>query len=60
MSRNAAVASVDVYLNGRPVATAATPGATSTVSIPDGPADSIVRLDGWDGADLVASHQLTL
>ncbi|HEY0640940.1 MAG TPA: S41 family peptidase [Pseudonocardiaceae bacterium] len=55
----ARLSTVDVYVNGRPVAT--TPvqdGANSVAVIP--PADSVVRVEGFDGDRLVASALLHL
>lgn len=54
-----AVSSVDVYLNGRPVATAATTGGTAEVDVSATAGDRI-RVEGFDGPELVASRQLSL
>jgi Peptidase family S41 len=56
-----AIASVDVYLDGRPVTTAATADGSTDVTIPAGTAESIVRVEGYDAAGrLVAMRQLAL
>jgi hypothetical protein len=56
----AAVTSLDVYVNQRPVGTTAVAGGTTTLVVPVGPADTaVVRIEGYDGADLVAARTLT-
>jgi hypothetical protein len=56
-----AVASVDVYVAGRPVATAETPDGTTEVTIAAAPAGALVRLEGFDtSGTLVAATQLEL
>lgn len=56
-----AVASVDVYLDGRPVATAATADGNTDITIPAGTAGSILRVEGYDTSSrLVATRQLAL
>jgi hypothetical protein len=56
-----AVASVDVYVSGRPVATSATDDGTTGISIPAAAAGAVVRLEGFDAAGtLVAATQLEL
>ena len=57
----AALTSLDVYVDGRPVATARVLDGINTVTVPLSGADPVsVRLDGFDGAALVASTTLTL
>ena len=54
-----AVASIDVYVNGRPVATTATADGTTQVTVPaaDG---AVIRIEGYDAAGvLVAASQQT-
>ncbi|RXZ45990.1 S41 family peptidase [Agromyces binzhouensis] len=54
--------SVDVYLDGRPVGTAVTPDGTTDldVSVAGATPDSVLRLEGFDGDDLVASRLIAL
>lgn len=55
------VASVDVYLGGRPVATSPTADGTTAVTIPAGSAGAVVHVEGYDGSgELVAATQQTL
>jgi hypothetical protein len=54
-----AVTSVDVYLNGRPIATAATEDGTAEIEIP-ATTGNVLRLEGFDGQQLVAARQLTV
>ena len=52
-----AIASVDVYVNGRPVATKATTDGTTQVTVPAGAGD-LIRIEGFDpGGTLQASSQ---
>jgi hypothetical protein len=54
-----AVASIDVWVNGRPVATSATAAGTTQVTVPaaDG---AVIRVEGYDAAGvLVAASQQT-
>lgn len=56
-----AVASVDVYLDGRPVSTAATSDGSTDVSIPGGVAGSVIRVEGFaSSGELVAARRLDL
>lgn len=51
------VASVDVYVNGRPVATSATSDGTSTLTVPAAAGD-VLRIQGYDATgELVAASQ---
>ena len=52
-----AVSSIDVYVNGRPVGTAATTDGTAEVEVTASTGD-VIRLEGFDGQQLVASRQL--
>jgi hypothetical protein len=55
------VASVDIYLDGRPVATTATADGDTDITIPAGTAGSILRVEGYDTSSrLVATRQLAL
>lgn len=53
------IQSVDVYVNDRPVreSTTVTDGA-ATIDIPKPPSDAWLRIDGFDGGELVASRKL--
>jgi hypothetical protein len=54
-----AVASIDVYVDGRPVATTATSDGTTQVTVP-APAGGVIRIEGYDaGGALVASSRQT-
>lgn len=56
-----AVASVDVYLDGRPVATAATADGRTDITIPAGTSGSILRVEGYDTSSRpIATRQLAL
>ncbi|MFL6176976.1 MAG: hypothetical protein ACJ715_10005, partial [Ornithinibacter sp.] len=51
------VASVDIYVNGRPVATTGTSDGNTQVTIPAA-ADDLIRIEGYDEAGmLVAASQ---
>ncbi len=51
------VASIDVYVNGRPVATTATVDGTAQITIPAAAGD-VIRIEGYDAAGtLVAASQ---
>ncbi len=55
-----AVASIDVYVNGRPVATKATTDGSSEITVPAA-AGNVIRLEGYDaGGVLVAASQQTV
>jgi C-terminal processing protease CtpA/Prc len=55
-----AVASIDVYVNGRPVATKATTDGNSEITVPAA-AGNVIRLEGYDaGGVLVAASQQTV
>lgn len=57
----AALTSLDVYVDGRPVTTARVLDGINTVTVPlNGPDSVTVRLDGFDGTELVAASTLTL
>jgi C-terminal processing protease CtpA/Prc len=57
----AALTSLDVYVDGRPVTTARVLDGINTVTVPlSGSASVSIRLDGFDGAALVAATTLTL
>jgi hypothetical protein len=57
----AALTSLDVYVDGRPVTTARVLDGINTVTVPlSSPAPVAVRVDGFDGAELVAATTLTL
>jgi C-terminal processing protease CtpA/Prc len=56
-----ALTSLDVYVDGRPVTTARVLDGINTVTVPlSGSASVSIRLDGFDGAALVAATTLTL
>ena len=51
------VASIDVYVNGRPVATTATADGTTQITVPAAAGD-VIRIEGYDAAGvLVAASQ---
>jgi peptidase S41-like protein len=50
------VSSVDVYVNGRPVATSATTDGTTQLTVP-ATANDTIRIEGYDGGLLVAATQ---
>jgi hypothetical protein len=50
---------VDVYVDGRPATTADVSGGTAEVEVA-APAGATVRLEGFDGGELVASRLLTM
>ena len=55
-----AVASIDVYVNGRPVATKATTDGSSEITVPAA-AGNVIRIEGYDaGGVLVAASQQTV
>lgn len=57
-----ALTGVDAYVDGRPVATTAVTDGANTLHVPVAPAPgatATVRLEGFDGAELVASRTLT-
>ncbi len=54
----AAIASIDVYVNGRPVTTRATGDGTSQVTVPAAAGD-VIRIEGYDAGVLVAARQRT-
>ena len=57
----AALTSLDVYVDGRPVTTARVLDGINTVTVPlSGSGPVSIRLDGFDGAALVAATTLTL
>jgi C-terminal processing protease CtpA/Prc len=57
----AALTSLDVYVDGRPITTARVLDGINTVTVPlSGSASVSIRLDGFDGAALVAATTLTL
>jgi hypothetical protein len=57
----AALTSLDIYVDGRPVTTARVLNGINTVTVPlSGPGSVTVRLDGFDGAALVAASTLAL
>jgi C-terminal processing protease CtpA/Prc len=57
----AALTSLDIYVNGRPVTTARVLDGINTVTVPlSGPGSVTVRLDGFDGAALVAASTVVL
>jgi C-terminal processing protease CtpA/Prc len=57
----AALTSLDVYVDGRPVTTARVLDGINTVTVPlNGSASVSIRLDGFDGAALVAATTFTL
>jgi C-terminal processing protease CtpA/Prc len=57
----AGLTSLDVYVDGRPVTTARVLDGINTVTVPlSGSASVSIRLDGFDGATLVAATTLTL
>ena len=54
------VASIDVYVNDRPVATTATTDGTTQITVPAAAGD-VIRLEGYDAAGtLVAASQQTV
>ncbi|MEV6415108.1 S41 family peptidase [Kribbella sp. NPDC051718] len=50
------VSSVDVYVNGRPVATSATTDGDIQLTVP-GAAGDVIRIEGYDAGKLVAASQ---
>ncbi|GAA0928393.1 hypothetical protein GCM10009554_09890 [Kribbella koreensis] len=50
------VTSVDVYVNGRPVATSATTDGSIQLTVP-GAAGDVIRIEGYDAGNLVAASQ---
>ena len=57
----AALTSLDVYVDGRPVTTARVLDGINTVTVPlSGPGPVTVRIDGFDGAALVAAATIPL
>ena len=57
----ATLTSLDVYVDGRPVTTARVLDGINTVTVPlNGPDSVTLRLDGFDGTELVAASTLTL
>ena len=57
----AALTSLDIYVDGRPVTTARVLDGINTVTVPlSGPGSATVRLDGFDGTALVAASTLAL
>jgi hypothetical protein len=57
----ATLTSLDVYVDGRPAATARVLDGINTVTVPlSSPASVTLRVDGFDGAALVAATTLTL
>ena len=57
----AALTSLDVYVDGRPATTARVLDGINTVTVPlSNPVPVTVRVDGFDGAALVAASTLTL
>ena len=57
----AALTSLDVYADGRPVTTARVLDGINTVTVPlSGPGPVTLRLDGFDGGNLVAAAILAL
>ncbi len=57
----AALTSLDVYVDGRPVTTARVLDGINTVTVPLSSSDPVsMRLDGFGGAALVAATTLTL
>ncbi|WP_344846932.1 S41 family peptidase [Kribbella ginsengisoli] len=50
------VTSVDVYVNGRPVATSATTDGSTQLTVP-GAAGDTIRIEGYDAGKLVAASQ---
>jgi hypothetical protein len=51
---------VDVYLDGRPVASPTVTAPTTTVTIPGATAGQLLRADGFSTGELVASRRVTL
>ncbi|WP_353816781.1 S41 family peptidase [Agromyces sp. SYSU T00266] len=60
--QTAAIDSVDAYLDGRPVGSTATQDGTTEldVGVAGATPDSVLRLEGFDGDDLVASRLVPL
>ena len=57
----AALTSLDVYVDGRPVTTTRVLDGINTVTVPlSGPGPVSVRIDGFDGAALVAAATVPL
>jgi len=55
------IQSVDIYVNDRPVArSTAVSNGTTDIDIPAPAGGSLLRVDGFDGGDLVASRKLPL
>ena len=51
---------IDVYVDGRPVGTATVTDGTTPFALPNPPANAVVRLEGFDGAELVAARRVAL
>ena len=56
--RTEGIASLDVYVDGRPVTTAPTVDGPNAIEIPAPATDDVVRLEGFAGDELVASRVL--
>ncbi len=52
--------SLDVYVDGRPVGTATVTDGTTPFALPHPPANAVVRIEGFDGAELVAARRVGL
>lgn len=51
---------IDVYVDGRPVGTATVTDGTTPFGLPHPPANAVVRIEGFDGAELVAARRVAL
>ena len=51
---------IDVYVGGRPVGTATVTDGTTPFPLPNPPANAVVRIEGFDGDELVASRRIAL
>jgi C-terminal processing protease CtpA/Prc len=50
------VGSIDVYVDGRPTISSATPNGTTEISIPVPPQNAQLSIDGFDNGELVAAR----
>ena len=51
---------IDVYVGGRPVGTTTVTDGTTPFPLPNPPANAVVRIEGFDGDELVASRRVAL
>jgi C-terminal processing protease CtpA/Prc len=51
---------IDVYVDGRPVGTATVTDGSTPFALPHPPANAVVRIEGFDGTELVAARRIAL